>query len=96
MSVYDTVNNHLVVQSAEITNNVTQLDILIREAELVKILMSREGSTEELERRRATVENNIGVVMGRFPDMANLMDEELSCSYRQLYEMIMMGLKTIW
>jgi hypothetical protein len=39
------------------------------------------------------VENNIGVVMERFPDMANLMDREFSCSYRQLYEMIMMGIK---
>jgi exonuclease III len=95
MSVYDTVNNHLVEQNVDITNNVTQLDILIREAELVKILMSREGCTEELERRRVTVENNIGVVMGRFPDMSNLMKGEFSCSYRQLYEMIMKGIKNV-
>jgi hypothetical protein len=95
MSVYDTVNNHLVEQNVDIRNNVTQLDILIREVELIKVLMSREGCTEELERRRATAENNIAIVMGRFPEMANLIEGEFSCNYKQLYEMIMMGLKNV-
>jgi hypothetical protein len=93
MSIYDTINNHLVEQNEAIRANIVQLDILIREIEMIKLVQGRVGSNDDLERRRRIAEDNIAIVLNRFPAMEVLLEEAFSCSYKQLYEMIMIGIK---
>ncbi len=70
-----------------------QLNILIKEKELINRLTDRVGLSDELKERGSTVDINIGVVLRRLPLMEDLITRELGCDFRQLYEMIMMGLK---
>jgi exonuclease III len=93
MSIYDTINNHPVEQNEAVRVNIVQLDILIREIEMIKVVLGRVGSNEDLEQRRRIAEDNIAIVLNRFPAMEMLMEEAFSCSHKQLYEMIMIGIK---
>jgi hypothetical protein len=93
MSIYDTINNHLVEQNEDIRGNIVQLDILIREIEMIKLMIGRVGCNEDLEQRRRIAEDNIAVELNRFPAIEVLMEDVFSCSYKQLYEMIMVGIK---
>jgi hypothetical protein len=93
MSIYDTINNHLAEQNEAIRANIVQLDILIREIEIIKLMIGRLGFNEDLEQRRRIAEDNIAIVLNRFPATEVLMEDVFSCSYKQLYEMIMIGIK---
>jgi hypothetical protein len=57
--------NHLATRDGELHNNLVQLDLLIREKELVDIMISKNGLTIELNERLNNVMTNINTVIGR-------------------------------
>ncbi len=92
-AIYDVINNHLEVRNEELTLNLVQLEIIIKEYEVIKTLIGRMGLTDELKDRLGNVEVNMGVTLRRLTDITELMGAGLSCDHRALYEMIMMRLK---
>jgi exonuclease III len=93
LALYDILGSHLSVRDEILDRNVTQLDILIRNAELIKILILVErGDIEELEDRLRNTMENIGITVNRLRGM-NILEREYQCNYRALYEVSMMGLK---
>ncbi len=72
-----------------------QLDLLIREKELVDIMISKNGLTIELNERLNNVMININRVIGRLPRTDKLMGRDFECDYRRLYEVIVNGLKNV-
>jgi hypothetical protein len=73
-------------------NNLVQLDLLIREKELVDIMISRNGLTIELNERLNNVTENINTVLIRLPGIEELVGRDFGCDYRQLYEVIINGI----
>jgi phage baseplate assembly protein W len=94
-AIYDAMGNHLATRDGELHNNLVQLDLLIREKELVDIMISKNGLTIELNERLDNVMININTVLGRLPSTEDLMEREFGCDYRRLYEVIMNGLKNV-
>jgi exonuclease III len=93
LALYDTYANHLSERDGELDRNLTQLDILIRNAELIKIILLLErGDTREMEERLGTTMENILVVTDRLRGL-NMLEREYQCDYRTLYEVAMMGIK---
>jgi hypothetical protein len=93
LALYDILGNHLTVRDDNLDRNVTQLDILIRNAELTKILILVErGNKEELEDQMRNTMENIGITVNRLRGM-NMLEREYQCNYRALYEVAMMGIK---
>jgi hypothetical protein len=71
------------------------LDLLIREKELVDIMINRNGLTIELNERLSNVIENINTVLGRLPGIEEMVSREFGCDYRQLYEVIINGIKNV-
>jgi exonuclease III len=92
-AIYDVINNHLETTNEGLTRTLIQLDLLIKEWEIVNSLTERIGLTDELRERASNVEVNIGVVNRRLPVLTDLLGGRFSCNFRSLYEAIMMGLK---
>jgi hypothetical protein len=94
-AIYDAIGNHLVDRDGILNNNLIQLDLLIREKELVDIMISRNGLTVELNDRLTNVMENLNTVINRLPRIEELMNREFGCDYRQLYEVIVNGIKNV-
>jgi hypothetical protein len=93
LALYNILGSHLSVRDEILDQNVAQLDIIIRNAELIKILILVErGDKEELEDRMRNTMENIGITINRLRGM-NILEREYQCNYRALYEVSMMGLK---
>jgi hypothetical protein len=92
-AIYDVINNHLEVTNEGLTRTLVQLDLLVKEWEIVNNLTNRLGITDELRERASNVDINIGVVNRRLPVLTDLLGGRFSCNFRSLYEAIMMGLK---
>jgi hypothetical protein len=92
-AIYDVINNHLEVRNEDLTRTLVQLDLLVKEREIVNNLIGRLGITDDLRERASNVEINIGVVNRRLPVLTDLLGGRFSCNFRNLYEAIMMGLK---
>jgi hypothetical protein len=92
-AIYDVINNHLEVRNEGLTRTLVQLDLLVKEREIVNNLIGRLGITDELRERASNVDINIGVVNRRLPVLTDLLGGRFSCNFRSLYEAIMMGLK---
>jgi exonuclease III len=93
LAVYEILAAHLTIQDPNFTNNVKQLDILIREKELLRQALRLRGGNEILMDRIGTVDHNIGTVINRFPVMQDLLERDFSCNYRKLYEVVLMNVK---
>ncbi len=73
--------------------NVAQLDILIRNAELLKILLLLErGERAELEERLRVTMENVALIIDRLRGL-NILERDYQCNFRALYEVSMMGIK---
>jgi hypothetical protein len=94
-AIYDAIGNHLVDRDVVLHNNLVQLDLLIREKELVDIMISKNGLTIELNERLSNVMENINTVLTRLPRIEELVGREFGCDYRQLYEVIVNGIKNV-
>lgn len=51
------------------------------------------GLTNDIVRQKETNEQNILTIVGRLPELYNLLDNEMQCNYRVLYETIKNDLK---
>jgi hypothetical protein len=92
-AIYEATGKHLVVRDGDLNNKLVQLDLLIREKELVDIMISKNGLTIELKERMDNV-INIDTVVSRLPNgRSSTVERELSCDHRQLYEVIVNKLK---
>ncbi len=86
MALFDSYANHVVDRDVELDRTVTQLDILIRNAELIKILLLLErGDIGELEERLNITMENIGAVINRLRGI-DMLERGYQCDYRTLYE----------
>ncbi len=93
LALFDTYASHLVERDENLDRNVAQLDILIRNAELLKILLLLErGDKVELEERLRTTMENASVIIDRLRGL-NMLEREYQCNFRALYEVSMMGIK---
>jgi exonuclease III len=93
VAVYESIRNHLVTVDDRLTEQLTQLDILLREKETVLRLYDRRGLREEMGDRIERINANIDVVKGRLPGIDELLDRNFTCNYRVLYEVIGMEVK---
>jgi hypothetical protein len=93
VAVYESIRNHLVTVDDRLTEQLTQLDILLREKETVLRLYDRRGLRDEMGDRIERINANIDVVKGRLPDIDELLDRNFTCNYRVLYEVIGMEVK---
>ncbi len=75
-------------------NTLSQLRILIDGKETLAKRELLFGRTTEIIELQETNLENILVVKNRLPDMIELLNRGLTCDYRILYEVIMMGIKT--
>jgi hypothetical protein len=72
---------------------VGQMDLLIRESELITKLLSIRGEDVILRERAETTEANINVIYNRLPSIDEMLNRNFSCDFRQLYEVCTMGIK---
>ncbi len=93
MTVYENLVNNLAVRDGDISGNLAQLNILLREKEQLLGLASINGNDIEFIRRMHTVDLNIGVIKERLPSLRELVGRDFSSNYRILYEGIIMGVK---
>jgi exonuclease III len=93
VAVYESIRNHLATVDDRLTGQLTQLDILLREKETVLRLYERRGLREEMGDRIERINANIDVVKGRLLDIVELLDRDITCNYRALYEVIGMEVK---
>jgi exonuclease III len=93
LALFDTYASHLLERDENLDRNVAQLDILIRNAELLKILLLLErGEKAELEERLRTTMENASLIIDRLRGL-NMLEREYQCNFRALYEVSMMGIK---
>ncbi len=93
LALFDTYASHLLERDENLDRNVAQLDILIRNAELIKILLLLErGDKLELEERLSNTMENVGLIINRLRGL-NMLERDYQCDYRALYEVSMMGIK---
>ncbi len=93
LAVYEMVCSHLSIPDRDLDNSVKQLDLLIREKELIYHVLKTKGDNLMLRERLAIVERNTETIINRFPLMSNILESEFSCNFRQLYEVTLMNLK---
>jgi hypothetical protein len=93
-AVYDSIANHLQERDGGLVNNLAQYQILISVDENIRRREELSGSTPDLVEERNVNTNNIRVVKNRLPNLEELLGRGLTCDYRNLYEIIMIGVKT--
>jgi hypothetical protein len=93
LSIYEVANAHLVIPDQMLTNSVSQLDILIREKELINHVLRIRGDSIVLTERLNTVDRNIETVTNRLLTTADLMERDFTCDFCKLYEVTVMNLK---
>jgi hypothetical protein len=93
MTVYENIVNNFVVRDRGISDNLAQLNILLKEKENIVRLITVHGNDNVYIHRTMTVEANIEVIKGRLPTIRELLGREFVCNYRMLYEGIIMGIK---
>jgi hypothetical protein len=93
IAVYESLSLHLERNDVGLVNDVVQLDLLVREAELLNLLTVRAIPIHDMEERRNTNVANIMTVMNRLPEMTALMNINFSCGYGTLYEVVTCNLK---
>ncbi len=93
MTVYENIVNNFVVADGGISDNLAQLNILLKEKENILGLIAEHGNDNVYIHRTMTVEANIVVIKGRLPPIRELLGREFVCNYRTLYEGIIMGIK---
>jgi exonuclease III len=93
LAVYEILSAHLTTQDPTLNNNVKQLDILIREKELLRQTMRIRGGNVILMDRIGTVDQNIETIINRLPVMHVMMERDFLCNHRKLYEVMLMNLK---
>jgi hypothetical protein len=93
LAVYDALCTHFRIQDVELNNMMYQIDRLIREKELLWLLIRSKGEDEIIRERLNTADANLSVMINRIPKIENLLEREFSCNFRQLYEVCTMNLK---
>jgi hypothetical protein len=93
LGMYEVYASHLRVRDEELDRNVTQLDILIRNAELINILRDTNQGGEELDNRYRECLQNMDLIIERMRGMNVLEKDFGGYGYRTLYEVVTMGLK---
>jgi hypothetical protein len=88
ISLYDTVNEHLLYPSNEIRNTVGRLDNLIRQRGNVVNMEEREH-IERIE----LIDREIDVCITELPNVEEILANEHICNYKNLYEVVTMNLK---
>ncbi len=85
LALSDTCASHLLERDENLDRNVAQLDILIRNGELIKILLLLErGDKLELEERLSNTMENVGLIINRLRCL-NMLERDYQCDYRALY-----------
>ncbi len=77
----------------QLTATLVQYDLLIREWELANAVKLRTEVSIELEDRLRTIEQNLLTTDRRLPNIDFLIERNLTCNYRKLYEVITMNIK---
>ncbi len=85
LGMYEVCASHLQEKDAELDRNVIQLDILIRNAELINILRDTNQGGEELDNRYQECLLNMDLVIERMRGMNVLEREFGGYGYRTLY-----------
>jgi exonuclease III len=93
LSLYETVSTHLVDRDIEINRIIGRLDTSIRERELLDIVILRTGVTEFTNNRIIDVERSLKNCLDELPNIITLLERDISCSYRVLYEIAVINLK---
>jgi hypothetical protein len=93
VAVYESIRNHLDIADDRLTEQLTQMDILLMEKETVLRMYDRRGIGDEIGDRIERINAGIDVVKGRMPSIDELLDRNLTCNYRVLYEVIGMEVK---
>jgi exonuclease III len=93
-TIYDSIVNHLAERDEVVVNTLAQLKILIDGKEILAKRETLFGRTTEIIELQEMNSENILLVKNRLPDMTELLDRGLTCDYRILYEVILMGVKT--
>jgi exonuclease III len=95
LTVYENVANNLVNLDENIRENLVQMNILIREKEILGRQARVDGGNIEIRQSLETNQINMGVIKDRLPNINELMGRAFTCNYRMLYEGIIMGVKNV-
>jgi hypothetical protein len=95
LTVYENVANNLVILDENIRENLVQMNILIREKEILGRQARVDGGNIETRQNLETNQINMGVIKDRLPNINELMGRAFTCNYRTLYEGIIMGVKNV-
>jgi hypothetical protein len=92
-AIYDTIANHLENRDNDLDRWLTQLDILIRNVELLTVLRDSGWEDEESRNRYMECFTNIDVIVTRIRSRNFIEQNFGEYSYRQLYEVVTIGIK---
>ncbi len=93
IGIYDALCSHLVVEDINLNRLVGNLDTCIRERELLEIVRIRTGENEFLLERINNADRAMANMLDELPDIGELLNREISCSFKSLYEIAIMNLK---
>ena len=91
LGFFEIYASHLTLPCDELNNMVTQLDLLIREGELIRNLMRGDPNNNNLGERSLFNKNSIAVVIDRLKNFD--LSRDINCSYRVFYEVASIGVK---
>ena len=92
-AIYEAIANHLENRDNELDRWLTQLDILIRNVELLTVLRDSGWEDEESRIRYLECFTNINVIITRIRSRNYIEQNFGEYSYRQLYEVVTIGIK---
>jgi hypothetical protein len=90
--LYMTTHN-LHENDINLDNNLIQLDILMKDKIALTKAEILRGHDLEQEELKNTNNVNIQLIKGRLPELVEILNREMRCSYRKLYEIIMLEIK---
>jgi exonuclease III len=93
IGIYDALCSHLVVADVNRSRLVGNLDTCIRERELLEIVKIKTGENDFLLDRINTADRAMGNLLNELPDINELLNREISCSFKSLYEIAIINLK---
>jgi hypothetical protein len=93
LAVYESIATHLLERDQNLNDSIVQLDLLIREKELLETLKKKGIGQLDIEQRILTNNENVNTTVNRLPGISVQIDRELTCSYGSLYEVVVINLK---
>jgi hypothetical protein len=93
IGIYDALCSHLVVEDINLNRLIGTLDTNIRERELLDIVKIRTGENDFLLDRINNADRAIANMLDELPDIGDLLNRGISCTFQSLYEISIMNLK---